>query len=390
MFFLNKMDKKKYTYNLFGIITGIIVTEIVFWVLFYLISNSFGLFSDAYAGEKLMYKYPQAIKWLFLLIPIAGVALFNAIRHNRNAGKTSQRVLSSYLKPVSSMGLFLKYFFFRMAFVFLVLSMASPVFGKKKVSATTDSLELVVCLDISSSMNTKDISDELSRLDISKRALVQLVNNLHGERIGICLFANDAFIQLPVTRDYGAAKMFIGDIETDMISSQGTNIDAALRTAVKMFSKDHTAKGIIMVTDGENHETNPDAILKAIQKEKIQFSILGIGTKKGGLVPKNPRRPELGYKTTSTGRSVLSKLDESFIKKIASKGGGYANVSSSEFPDLSGLLTQINQMKRAKIDNLEFDIKEERYQTTLAISIVFWLIFILWSKNYKFFFKRER
>lgn len=377
------MDKNKYAYNLSGLISSIIITETVFWVLYYLISSSFGLFNEANSTEQLMYKNPEALKALFLVILIAGVVIFNIIKHNSSTKNVEDRVARSYLKPISNWRIFWKYFFFRNAFVFLVLTMAQPVFGNKKVSGTTDSLELVVCLDISNSMNTKDISDDLSRLDISKRAMIQLLNNLHGERMGICLFANNAFVQLPITRDYGAAKLFINDIETDMMSSQGTNIDAALVTAKKMFSKDHSAKGIILVTDGENHEKDPTEVLNSIKTEKIQFSVLGIGTTKGGLIPKNPRRPELGYKTTSTGRSVVSKLNPQFIKNIASKGGGYANVSSSEFPDLSALLTQINQMKRAKIDNLEFDIKEERYQVTLMISLIFWIAYVLWSNNYK-------
>jgi Ca-activated chloride channel family protein len=231
-------------------------------------------------------------------------------------------------------------------------------------------------------MNTCDISTEKSRLDISKRALIQLVNNLHGEKIGICLFANNAFVQLPLTRDYSAAKLFIADIESNMISSQGTNVNQALLVSKDMFSDEKTTKGIIMVTDGENHEENPDEILNEIKTSKIQLSILGIGTKRGGLIPKNPSRPELGYKTNAVGKSVVSKLNEPFLQKLAQKGGGKASVSSSEFPNLSALLTQINQMKRTKIDYLEFVIKEERYQIPLFLSLVFWLAYLLWSKRY--------
>lgn len=389
MDFLNKMGKVSHTYNLKGLIVAISIIEIIFWALYYFATQALGISGTGSFANKLLFKNPEVLNLLFLLIPITLVVLYNAQLHNQRFAKTSQRVAQSYFKPVSTRNLFFKQFFFRMMFVFLVLTMAQPVFGRKKVSGTTDSLELVVCLDISNSMNTKDISDEISRLEIAKRAIIQLVNNLHGERIGLCLFANNAFVQLPITRDYGAAKLFITDIETDMMSAQGTNIEAALVTAVKMFSKDRIAKGIILVTDGENHEADPTKILNQIKTEKIQLSVLGIGTTKGGLIPKNPRRPELGYKSTSTGRSVVSKLNESFIKKIATKGGGYANVSSSEFPDLSALLTQINQMKRTKIDNLEFDIKEERYQVTLAISIFFWMLYVLWSRNYKYLFGKS-
>jgi Ca-activated chloride channel family protein len=381
------MSKQSYSYNTKFLVLAIIVWEAIFWGLYFLITNLLGLISGSESeigsnAERLLYKSPEMFWALGILIPIVGAFLYNAYRNNRSSENLPQRVAQSYLKPVSNMNSFLRYFLFRNAIVFLVIALAQPVFGKKKAAGTVDDLELVICLDVSNSMNTKDISPDISRLDISKRAIVQLINNLHGERIGICLFANSAFVQLPVTRDYSAAKMFVSDIETAMISSQGTNIDAALKVSLEMFSKERTGKGIIMVTDGENHEKSPNKILEKIRKSKVQLSVLGIGTKRGGLVPKQPGRPELGYKKTATGKAVLSKLNESFIRKIASKGGGKASLSSSEFPDLSALLTQINRMKRTKIDNLEFDIKQERYQVPLLISLVFWLAYLLWSKKY--------
>ncbi len=370
------------TYRIGSIALSIIAWEFIFWVLFYFITNALGFFSDSGASEKFMFKSPENLKYLFILIPIAGLFFYNLWKYNQMLESKSSRIAQSFLTSASSFNAFVKFFLFRNAFVFLILTLAQPVFGTRKISGTSESLELVVCLDISNSMNVRDISDEHSRLDISKRALVQLVNNLHGERLGICLFANSAFVQLPVTRDYGAAKLFINEIETNMISSQGTNIDDALKTALSMFSEDaKTAKGIIVVTDGENHENDPTEVLNKIKEEKVQLSILGIGTVNGGLIPKDPHRPELGYKKSATGRSVVSKLNDRFIKNLAAKGGGYANITSSEFPDLSALLTQINHMKRTKIDNLDFDIQKEQYQITLFISVLFWLIYLIWTKN---------
>ena len=374
------MNSKKYTYRIKWIIGAIILFELIFWGAYIFIIGSIG--QSGISSDRVMYKYPEAFNLLMLIPFIIAVYLFSIWKYNQTATKSNARVIGSLLRPVSTMSRFLTYFFFRNAFVFLIIALAQPIYGKKKVSGTSESLELVVALDISNSMNTKDISKELSRLDISKRALIQLINNLHGEKIGIALFANNAFVQLPLTRDYAAAKLFIQDIESNMISSQGTNIAEALEISVEMFSKEKTTKGIILVTDGENHETNPDKILQKIKEDKVQFSVLGIGTKKGGLIPKNPHRPELGYKTNAVGKTIISKLNPSFIQQIAAKGGGNANVSSSEFPNLSGLLTQITRMKRTKIDNLEFDIKEEQYQLPLMISILFWLAYILWSKQY--------
>ena len=132
------------------------------------------------------------------------------------------------------------------------LAMALPTFGTKKEQSAIDKLELVICLDISSSMNTKDISKTISRLNISKRAINQLINKLNGERIGVCLFANNAFVQLPITNDYAAAKMFVKSIETSMISDQGTNINAALQMSMKMFSKEKITRCSVAASGGSD------------------------------------------------------------------------------------------------------------------------------------------
>ena len=382
------MSSSKYTYRIKWIIAAIIFWEIIFWGAYFLVIKTFGSASVKSGTDQMMYKMPEVLKLLFILVPILGVYLYNLLRHNKLAKEMSERVVQSFLQPVSTFSSFAKYFLFRNAFVLLIIALAQPIYGKKKVAGTSESLELVICLDISNSMNTRDISNELSRLDISKRALVQLVNNLHGEKVGFCLFANSAFVHLPLTRDYPAAKLFIHDIESNMISSQGTNIAEALEISEGMFSKEKTTKGIILVTDGENHEYNPDEALKSIKESKIQLSVLGIGTKKGGLIPKNPKRPELGYKTNAVGKTIVSKLNESFIKNIAQKGGGKASISSSEFPNLSALLTQISQMKRTKIDTLDFEVKEERYQVPLFMSLAFWLTYLLWSRQYVGFLDR--
>jgi len=334
------------------------------------------------SNEQLGYIFPSAFYLLLIMIPVLGIFLYNLLRTNKMAANATARVAKSYLRPVSSMSAFFKFFFFRNAVVLLIIAISQPVYGTKKVKGTAESLELVVALDISNSMNTRDISSDLSRLDISKRAIIQLINNLHGEKIGIALFANNAFVHLPITSDYGSAKLFIEDIETSLISSQGTNISMALGISANMFSEQKTTKGIILITDGENHEGNLDKSVEKLKEKNLQLSILGIGTKKGGLIPKNPYRPNLGYKTDARGKTVVSKLNEGFIKKLAAETGGSASVSSSEFPDLSALLTEINQMKRTKIDTLDFDIRQQRYQVPLFLAILFWLAFLLWSKNY--------
>lgn len=374
------MSKQHFTYRLRLIVTGIITWEILFWTIYFILTNAFGWVGNG--GDQLAYRSPNALYLLLALIPITGIFIYNILQNNRLVARANSHVAESYLRPVSSMSTFIKFFLFRNALVFMVLAIGQPIYGTKKVKGTSESLELVIALDISNSMNTYDISKDYSRLAISKRAIIQLINNLHGEKIGITLFANSAFVQLPITTDYGAAKLFIEDIESAMITSQGTNINAALSVSSKMFSKQLTTKGIILITDGEDHEGNLTEIVEEIREKKIQLSILGIGTTNGGLIPKNPARPNQGFKTDARGKTVLSKLNEGFLRKLARDTGGALTVSSDEFPDLSALLTEINQMKRTKIDTLEFDMKQQRYQVPLFLAILCWIGFLLWSRSY--------
>ena len=376
------MSNIRYTYCIKSILSWIILWEIVFWGIYFGVVSLFASSGKLSEDNGLIYKSPESLYLLIGIIPIIGTYIYRIFKHNNTVKHIHIRVMKSVLQPVSSFSSFIRYIFFRNAFALLIIAVSLPIFGTKKVSGTSETLELVVALDISNSMNTHDISKKISRLEIAKRALVQLVNNLHGEKIGLCLFAHNAFVQLPITRDYSAAKLFIKEIESGMISHQGTNIDQALIVSNSMFSKEKTTKGIILVTDGENHEESPDQILSERKNSTIQLSVLGIGTVHGGLIPKHPYRPELGYKTDATGKSVLSKLNKPFLQGIAKKGGGKASVSSSEFPNLSALLTQINQMKRTKIDTLEFETKQERYQFPLLLSLVFWIAYITWSKRY--------
>ena len=173
------MTNGRITYHISRVLTSVIVWEIIFWTLFYFITSMLGIFGSSAGTEKVVFKYPEYLKVLFLLIPLTGLYLFNLYRYNRMAGHATKRIAGSYLAPVSSLKSFLRFFFFRNAFVLMILTMAQPVFGRKKVAGTSESMELVICLDISNSMNTRDISDEASRLDIAKRAMIQLVNNLN-------------------------------------------------------------------------------------------------------------------------------------------------------------------------------------------------------------------
>ena len=375
------MNKSKYTYQIGLVFTGILIWEFIFWLFFFLILYLFGFLENNTSGDHLGFKYPLLL-WLNVLVfPLGFLFYKNLLKTNKIAKNIEPKLHHYFLVPISNFQTFIRFFLFRNTIVFLIVTLALPIYGNKKVVGSAESMELVVAVDISNSMNTKDIDKDFSRLEISKRALVQLINNLHGERLGITVFAGSAYVQLPLTNDYYAAKMFINEIQTNMISNQGTNIAQALYTSFGMFSKLKTTKGIILVTDGENHEENPKTILDKIVESNIQLCVLGLGSMEGGLIPNHPNRPELGYKSDDYGRSIVSKVNKRFISEIASKANGFSIVSASPFPNLTDLLAQINRMKRTKMDGLEFNVKESKYQIPLIIAMFFWMIYILSGSN---------
>ncbi len=376
-FYLEQMSSSKFTYRIGLILTSLLVWEVISWSLFLLIISVYDSLGNEITFDHLAFKYPNVLWLNLLMFPIGGLFFKKLLKLNKIAIGIQPKLQHYFLLPISNFQTFIRFFFFRNAIVFLIIALAIPIYGNKKVQGSADTSELVVSIDVSNSMNTRDINQKISRLEISKRALIQLVNNLHGERLGIVVFAGGAYVQLPLTNDYYAAKMFINEIQTNIISNQGTNIAQALSTSVGMFSKLNATKGIILVTDGENHEKNPNEVLNRIVKENIQLCVLGLGTESGGLVPNHPNRPELGYKTDEYGQSIVSKVNDKFINEIASKAKGYSMVSPSPFPNLTDLLTQINRMKRTKVDDLDFNVKETKYQLPLFLALLFYMLYIL-------------
>ena len=379
------MTKSINTYFHTKLFRTLFLSEVVFWLLFYLVIQSLGFFMPQTSGNYgFHFAKPDYFYMLFLLVPFVYTYIISVKRKNKIDENLSQ--FSRKHIPTSSFAWsIIRFFILRSAFVFLILALAQPIYGRKKVKGTVKSMELVVCLDVSNSMNTRDI-DETSRIEVAKRSLNALISSLAGEKIGLCLFAGNAYVQLPLTTDCNAAKLFVDEVNTSYVSTQGTNIPEALSTASSMFSKEKMTKAILVVTDGENHEEEDPEIYNQIQELGIQVCAMGIGTELGGPIPEDPYSIGNGYRKDAFGQTIVSKLNPNFVKQIASKTNGYAMVTSEPYHDLQTILPQINQMKRMKLRDLEFDIQESRYQIPLFISFMCLLLWIF-IPEFKMMFK---
>lgn len=377
------MSKINYTYNLRFFWMTWVMYEVLFTGIFSLFLVGFGYFtSEQTVKDSLLFENNTAFL-LLLLIPIFFFIQFRSMKKRNNMVNTlaNNKFHFFLFRPVNNKKVIIQFILIRNILFFLILALANPLMGKMKQNTKGENLELVVCLDISNSMNVKDI-DATSRLEVAKRALGQLVNQFTGERVGICVFAGNAFVQLPLTMDYHAAKLFIQEIQTDMISAQGTNVSAALSVANQMFTKLKTSKGILLVTDGEDHEGLNDTIITSLKEKKVEIAILGIGTEKGGSVPVDMKKPGLGNKQTSNGETIISKLNPEFIKTLAEELNGSASVTTQAFPNVKEVLTEINQMKQGNSRNLEIEINESWYQVPLLLS-VFSFVGLLLNMLYK-------
>lgn len=370
---------KEFTYRVKSIILAVLGWEVLFWILLYQILNVFGVFSDNSTGERVVF-LEQGYAW-YLILALLFVIIFvlQLFQRNRMVQQLgNEGVVANILRPVSSIRAFWRYFLIRNAIVFVILALMQPAFGNKKITAQTNGVELVFAMDISSSMDAKDMSNDVSRIEAAKKAMVQFVNQAPAGKVGLLVFAGSVYPQLPLTADKVAAKMYIEELSTDIMSNQGTNIGLALNEASIFFSEEKVKKVVVLITDGENHEGGLNSAYSVLKENNIELLVLGLGSKKGALVPKSSE-PNSGYLKDDLGRSVISKLNEGMIKNIAQDAEGSYIISSDAFPNISKLLTEINSSDTTNEVDLEFEVKENRYQWPLSLALVCLLVLFIWE-----------
>jgi Ca-activated chloride channel homolog len=364
------MDSKQFKYKLTLLLALASIYEVVFWVLSWQFLQIMDYSAD-YATEKVVFAQPSAAIFMAVLPAFWLVYFWRIISRNRYVSSLpSVQLVGTFLKPVSTGLSFLRYFLIRNALVFLVIAAMQPSFGAKTIQGKMSGVELVFVVDLSQSMNTADMSGGKTRLEVAKRAMHQFVNQTSAAKIGMLVFAGGVYPQLPLTADRYAAKMYIDELRTDMISNQGTNIGLALSTALDFFTEDKLKKVVLLITDGEDHEGGIDQAIAKLGEQGVELAILGLGSTSGGLVPVDPDNPSSGYIKEGTGRAVNSKIDAKMLSSIADKAKGKSLISSDAFPNITPLLTQINNLKSTKPVDLEFEVKENRYRVPLSIALI--------------------
>lgn len=312
-----------------------------------------------------------AYLFLLLLIPLLAMAYLIVIRKRtkklRRLGDI--RLLKMLMPDYSAFRPRLKFTLMLVALTFLILALARPQFGTKITNDARRGIELVIALDISNSMLAEDVAP--SRLDKSKLLVENIVDKFHNDKIGLVVFAGDAFVQLPITSDYVSAKMFMNSITPSLITSQGTDIARAIDVSRRSFTKDdNVGRAIMVITDGEDHEGGALEAAKAAKKEGINIFMIGVGSGKGAFVPDGAG----GYIKDNTGQTVVSRLNEDMCKQIAMAGGGmYINLdnTNSARDRLDG---ELGKLQKGDISSQVYSEYDEQFQAFVVLALIILII----------------
>jgi Ca-activated chloride channel family protein len=323
--------------------------------------------------------------YLLLLLPVMILLyIVNDIRKNRALKRLGDvRLVGSLVPELSKIRPVVKFILQIAAFTSGIIMLARPQFGSKIEDVKKQGVEVIIALDVSNSMLAEDIQPD--RLTRAKQAISRLVDNLDNDKIGLIVFAGDAYTQIPVTTDYVSAKMFLSTINPDMVPKQGTAIGAAISLGIKSFTPgEGSSKAMIIITDGENHEDDPVKSAEEASKAGIIIHTIGIGSTEGVPVPLNTNGKK-DYLKDADGKTVITKLDEDILKKIAvTTNGSYVRASNSNI-GLDEIFNQIRKMKKQELESTIYTEYNDQFQFFAAIMLILLLVdfIVMERKNRK-------
>lgn len=320
--------------------------------------------------------------YLLLLLPVLILLyIINEVRKKKALQRLGESSLVEKLVPeMSKTRSIIKFTLQLVAFTAGIIMLSRPQFGSKLEDVKKHGVEVIIALDVSNSMLAEDIQPD--RLTRAKQAISRLVDNLDNDKIGLIVFAGDAYTQIPITTDYVSAKMFLSTIRPDMVPKQGTAIGAAINLGIRSFSPgEERSKAIIIITDGENHEDDPVARAEEASKAGIVIHTIGIGSTDGVPIPVMVNGNK-EYLKDANGNTVISKLDEDILKKIAmSTNGNYVRASNSNI-GLDEIFNEIRKMKKQEMESTMYTEYNDQFQIFAAIVLCFLLVdFIIMERK---------
>ena len=335
------------------------------------------------------FAHPEYLYGLYLIPALAALYWYLSRNRNKLLDKFAEKKLQSIILPTFSKGKsLLRFIIVLFAILFLLIAAANPQIGTKVENVKESGIDIYVLLDVSLSMQAQDIKP--SRLEKAKFEISNLIQKLRGDRLGLIVFAGEAFVQFPLTSDYSAANLFLSAADVNSVPEQGTAIAAAINLATKSFDySSKTEKVIVLFTDGEDHEGDIHGAIDNAKQKNIKIYTIGLGSPDGVPIPVyNDQGQQVGFKKDNNGNIVLTKLDESVLKEIASGTGGDYFRAANNRDELDLIYKKLSSLKKAEFGEKRVTDYEDRFYYFLAPAIILLLLeFFITEKKSPLFSK---
>ena len=322
--------------------------------------------------------------WWLVTIPmfVIGYVVYSHRKRRQLLEFGDAELMAQLMPDASKSRPVVKFSMLMVVLVLLIVAVARPQFGQKEKIVKRQGCEVMVALDISNSMLAEDVAP--NRLDRAKQMLSKMMDNMVDDKVGLVVFAGEAFTQLPITCDYVSAKMFLNTITPSLIPTQGTAIGAALERSILSFGSQESDAGraIILITDGENHEDDAIAAAEKAQELGIQVFVIGIGKPEGSPIPKPGTND---YFKDRSGQVVVSRLNEDMCQQIAQAGQGLYVRCDNTNTALRTLQKELDTVATADLESTVYADYNEQYQSFVLLALLLLVVefFILSRKNHR-------
>ena len=329
--------------------------------------------------------------WFWLLFVLLGMFLlflWTQLWKKRTKRKFSDLELLKRLSPDQSLfKSVLKFITLGLAFVCLIVALVNPKIGTSLETVKREGVDIVFAIDVSKSMLAEDIAP--NRLEKAKQLTTQIINNLVSDRVGIIAYAGKAVPQLPITTDYAAVKMFLQNINTEMLSSQGTAIDEAIQLSRSYYNdEEQTNRVLVIISDGEDHNDLSLDVAEAAAEEGIKIFTIGVGTEKGGPIPFKRNGIVMSYKKDQDGATVITKMNKKILAEVAKEANG-TYVDGKNTSEVTETIRDIlNKMDKKEFEAKEFAEFEDQFQWFLGLGLFFLILDVLFLERKTAWLKR--
>ena len=320
----------------------------------------------------------QEYLYLLLLLPVLIIFYIYVAKSRKKSIKQygAPELISSLMPEASVKRRRLKYAFILTAITVIIFIIARPQFGSKLETIKRQGIEVMICLDISNSMLAQDIVP--SRLEKAKQMVARITDNLDNDKIGLIVFAGDAFTQIPITSDYISTKQFLPFINPSMVSSQGTAIESAINLAMRSFTPDEKAsKTIIIITDGENHDGDAIKAATAAAEKGVKVNVVGIGLPQGSPIPIGRN----DYMKDNAGNVVVTQLNEPMCQDIAQAGNGLYVRADNTNAALKALQNELSNMSKSEVESQVYSDYDEQFPMLAWITLVLLILEFMTSER---------